>query len=292
MLGRQQKKTLGKVAVVVAIAAIAYGALKPGEVEYVVYLPQVSLNAIVPVHVVEKGVANTTNRCSDAYQVGARWHYNWGPNPLLCPGIDSVPMVGCKRHLEDLRNGASIASDSLYILGFNEPDLNQDPLTPEQAAILWRELEGYLPTKKLVSPAVSHLHPEWLEEFYNAYRIHYGEPPRLHGLAIHCYLFDAAQCKTVINQVIGYANDWQVTSVWVTEFAIRDQPGMSKEQALAESRELIEWMQAHPKVTHYAWFPSGTLGGEWWAEFGTYLTDETGRMTEWGLMYAASPKGE
>ena len=255
--------------------------------DHLVWFPYIGTGDITPTYISSKGIANTTDECGDASMVGATWHYNWGPTPPQCEDVEAVPMIGCMRHIERLRQGAEIASASQYVLGFNEPDLGDNHLPPEQVAVLWHELEGYFPTKRLISPVPSHYHPEWLAKFYDAYRVIYGYPPRLDGLAIHCYL-DAARCQTIIEQIVSYADAWDVPEVWVTEFA-----PMVGTDRIAEARTLIAWMEAQPKVTRYAWFPSGAHGDEWWASDKMYLVDRSGTsptLTDWGAMYAVAPR--
>lgn len=241
--------------------------------------------AVIKTTNAKKGIGLSYRHCEDVAAVGASWEYGWCACPCDCDYRDDVPMLWGYQQL-----GATVSGDSDWLLGFNEPDRpEQANLTPWEAAELWRALDAEHADRLLVSPAPSHLDPQWLQRFRWAYALRYGESPRLDALAIHCYGgFEG--CKAVIEQVVGYANEWGVEGgVWVTEFATPPCLFSSQSEALAQARALIQWMDAEPRVARYAWFASRINGDEWWgpdpACMAPLVDYDTGQLTVWGQMY-------
>lgn len=262
------------------------GAVHQAEPEcYLCYVPGVywALNA-------KKGLGTHHPELCNAGQVGASWAYNWHSQLPDCPGVEMVPMVYNAHHLEGLRLGQyRMMGNSEYILGFNEPDNHfQANLTPEEAAGLWHTLEAEYPDRRLVSPAVV-FHTDWLVRFRAAYIARYGTPPRLDGLAVHCYRNVVDACRETVEAVIGYARAWGVSSVWVTEFMFWG------EGAEAKAVAFIAWMNAEPMIARYAWFPGTLTGEERWLEglgnnvreryMDGQLVRYDGTLTRWGQLY-------
>ena len=108
---------------------------------------------------------------AQANALGASWMYDWSATPPTAEyGIESVPMIGNAD-----RVAYDLGGNSVWILGFNEPDLAvQSNITPEYAAQLWRQIETRYPQRKLVSPAVSDPDSGWLLRFRLAYYTEYG----------------------------------------------------------------------------------------------------------------------
>lgn len=246
---------------------------------YKVYTPIARISAP------RKGLCLSYNTCSDAVAMGARWQYNWSARPVDCNYTEDVPMIWGYSQM-----GASIGGDSAYLMGFNEPDRpEQANLTPAYAAELWHMLEAEHPNRLLVSPAPSHLHPEWLAQFRQAYVNRYGHPPRLDALAIHCY-GTLASCRPVIQQVINYAQAWNISGgVWVTEFAVLPCWYSDPADAVVAEAALIAWMESQASITRYAHFTSRIRGDEWWGPdpaCNTALFDwGTNTPTIYGEMY-------
>jgi len=232
-----------------------------------------------------KGMGLSYGVCSDAIAMGTRWQYGWTARPTACNYTEDVPMIWGYSQM-----GATVTGDSPYLMGFNEPDRpGQANLTPGKAAELWHMLEAEHPDRLLVSPAPSHLHPEWLALFRGAYIGRYGTPPRLDVLAIHCY-GTLAGCQPVIQQVINYAQAWNIAGgVWVTEFAVLPCWYSDPADAVAEEQRLIEWMESQASITRYAHFAARIRGDEWWGpvpECNTALFDwGTYTPTIYGEMY-------
>lgn len=183
-----------------------------------------------------------------------------------------------------------ITGNSEWIMGFNEPDSgSQANLTPAQGAALWRQIEQQYPTRKLLSPASGNEdNSHWLVNFRSAYISAYGTPPRLDGLAAHCFRWYASQCMDFTTQYETWANAWGVPEVWVTEFSFAVTAPSSPSRSLQEQQAFINWMVGQPKVTRFGWFASKMLGNEWWYQsaFPTPLIDwSTGQPTSYGNVY-------
>lgn len=155
-------------------------------------------------------------------------------------------------------------SASAWVMGFNEPDLTgQAGMTPQAAVKYWRIVESRFPERKLVAPAPSHLHLEWLPQFRAVYRAEVGRYPRFDALAVHCY-DSAAQCIAVVKQFEAWAREWGVPEIWVTEFAFV--PAWSQD-AEGEARAFMAYLGQRPMVTRVAPFLSyGSGCDEYWPD--------------------------
>lgn len=244
---------------------------------YTVYMPMVQ-SQFTP----SKGVGLAHPPCQDAIAIGAAWAYSWSRVAPTC--VEGVPMIWGATQA-----GLPVSGSSAYLLGFNEPDIaTQANLTAQEAAALWPHIEDNYSDRLLVSPAPSHLDVAWLQRFRNAYIAQHGHAPRLDALAVHCY-GGYIGCRAKIEQVTQYAESWNIEGgVWVTEFATPPCLFASDEIALAQARQLIQWMQAEPRVARYAWFANRIDGNEWWSprmDCITPLFDPFGALTQWGEMY-------
>lgn len=210
------------------------------------------------------GLANSwaSKHLCDAQAVGSSWQYTYYPAADWCGNIESVPMIATLQMVNvQIRNG------SPFILVLNEPDLNG--VLVQQAVDLWLTIEVIHPDKLLVSPAPSHLHPEWLEKFMEACASRGCKLPS--ALAAHCYLSEP-QCETYAQNVIKLADQWGISQVWVTEFAF---------SATSDLEKFIAWMEANPKIARYAYFTNRGDGYYW----PMALLDSNGAMTEYGKVY-------
>lgn len=159
----------------------------------------------------------------------------------------------------------TLTNNSRYFLGWNEPDL--EGLTPQAAAALWPKAIAANPSKLAVSPAPSHRNPDWLAQFLPLIE----RKPDV--LAIHCYQ-TTLECERIIGQVIGYADQYGIGSVWVTEFGYQGADWQTQAQTL------IDWMNAQDKIKRFYWFSIG-YGGYW---AGQDLI-EAGQLTDKGIYY-------
>lgn len=274
-----------------ATVASSVGAAEiPEDTLPVVFLPVVPHNIVQTYPTPAKGMGTHHPDWCFAPKVGATWHYNWVGEVPECPMVESVPMIYCVTHLDYLEAGYRTLMDSEWVMGFNEPDdARQANLTPAEAAAAWPRVEALAGDRKLVSPAVV-WHPEWLVEFRAAYEAVEGSSPHLDALAVHCYTNSVEDCKTRIAQVVHYAELWGIDEVWVTEFMLW---GTHAEEDMVG---LVRWMEAHPRITRYAWFPGSLTGDEDWIqhvraeERERYLEHQLvtpdGVPTSWGRAYA------
>ena len=186
--------------------------------------------------------------------LGGSWYHNWGPMPGVAAGVEAVPMIWGR----DVPT--TVGGNSMYLLGMNEPDMDgQSNLTPQEGAQIWRKIELAFPGKLLISPVPSHEDPEWLVRFRDAYRAMYGRWPRLDGLALHCYIPEQGGCIALGQKYVGWARAWGANEIWVTEFAYLP---MWAQNAEAQAREFVAWLEAEPLVKRYAPFTAYIRGGD------------------------------
>lgn len=205
---------------------------------------------------IKKGVALIhVSPVSDIDTLNATWCYNWSPNPD-CGVHEAVPMIW-GRNVED-----AVGGNSQFILGFNEPDMeNQSNLSPDEAAILWRRIEERFPfPRQLVSPAVTGYGLKWLQDWYAAYRLRYGAPPRVNVLAYHYYGFYVFDFNRVLGEFKSLSIQWGVP-IWITEFAVfgnvvngQTCAGHGIEEGLANLRGVMESIKNEPRVQRYAYY--------------------------------------
>ncbi len=230
----------------------------------------------------KKGVALTYDYCQDVQIMGATWAYDWTVTPPECVDVERIPMIETAGNMNQTLGG-----NSIWIMGFNEPDLRGLPYN--DAAVYWHQIEQANPTRKLLSPAPSGSTSglAWLVNFRDAYITFYANPPRLDGLAAHCYKWYSFQCVELIQSFIDQANAWGVSEVWVTEFSFSPTSPSSPSGALQEQQTFINWMISQPKIKRYAWFASRINGNEPWSlpSHVTPLVDSNGQPTSYGTAY-------
>ena len=252
------------------------------------FLPIALANYRLPAPSSKRGLGtHHPERCDDGEALAAAWRYDWQSDIGMCAGVESVPMVYSPRQVRR-PFVCPTGGDSPYLLGFNEPDIpSQANIAPAAAVETWLLIEQACPDRLLVSPAPSQLRPEWLAEFRAAFITQTGREPGWHALAIHCYFANAARCKAIVRQVVGYAEAWGVPGdVWVTEFAPVGDVSVDS-QAMAEAAEFLRWLEDNPAVARYAWFPTRLEGNEFpGADSAVWnvLVDEMG-PTQWGELY-------
>lgn len=246
------------------------------DISPVVYLPFIvnqSTNSL-------RGVGSTYSQCE--YMDG-EWYYNWGMSLPDC-GIESVPMLWDETFI-----GLPIFATSKWLMGFNEPDVSsQSDISPQMAAVLWKDVESIYSDKMLVSPSVLDL--SWLNSWYEEYARLYGKPPRVDATGIHCYWFGDVRsaiehCKTLTRNAIEWSTRRHIYQVWITEYAYLPCLGDSERFMV----EMMLFFDSEPIVARDAWFQLSYMGEEPWA-FGencnTSLVDfYSGRLTELGKAY-------
>lgn len=237
---------------------------------------------------IESGNKLGLGGCPGSCEVlGCSWCYSWLPDPGTWAGVDHerVPMIWGRNDV-----GATVGGNSVWLMGFNEPDLSgQANLSTGTAAVLWREIERLYPERKLVAPAPSDVWPGWIDAMRYAYFARYGSWPRFDALAFHCYKPTANECIAIGRQFVAWARAWGVREVWCTEFAFL--PAWTAD-AEGEARRFVAWLEGEPLVTRYAPFVSYidfSAGPPWWWPWAgpdpSVLT-ETGELTAIGRWYA------
>lgn len=278
---------MARLRVLIACVILLLLLQKPSRVEikvsqtYTYYLPLVvgpsSIRPPASAVSQKKGVGLTHSLCADRF---GTWGYDWSGNPPKC-AIETVPMAW--------GGLPGIISDSKWLMGFNEPDLaSQSNMTPEYAASLWVDIETIYQDRKLVSPAPSDQHPNWLAQFRSAYIAQNGRAPKLDALGVHCYLWTANDCINLVKQYEAQASVWGVPEIWVTEFSFMTQNQRTQEQAWQEDAKFIQWMESEPMIKRYAFFAARIYGTEPWAfpvGWNTSLLNQDGTLTFWGLRY-------
>lgn len=257
---------------------------------YRVYLPMVypAQNKL--------GMAGCPASCDE---FGCSWCYSWSLQPGSETGRESVPMLWDETGLL-----AKVGGNSGWLMGWNEPDIcpSQACISPDEGAILWRIVEMRNPGRLLLSPAPSHLRPEWLAEWREAYRALWGAWPRIDGLAAHCYLQSADGCIALVQRFEEWAREWgedgKPLEVWVTEFAFL--PAYC--DAPTEARRFTAYLDESELVTRWAPYVSyaGDLAdptqcpSEFWADCRpeadpSLLRKDLQTLTPLGRVYARPP---
>lgn len=256
----------------------------PGQ--YKVFVPLLYSTGAAPAPLAKKGVPLTYRDCPTVDSVKGSWEYAWDAQPPDCAGVENVPMI-----FGDYDINATLTGNSQWLMGFNEPDLqDQANLSLAKAVQLWRQIEQKYPNRKLLAPAPSGANPNWIVDFRNIYISTYGTPPRFNGLAVHCYAWYASDCISHTQKFETWANAWGVAEIWVSEFSFSPASPSSPSQSLREAQTYINWMTNEAKVTRYAWFASKVQGTESWLSpyFVTPLVQwSNGQLTSYGTNYVS-----
>jgi hypothetical protein len=233
-----------------------------------------------------KGVSLQKSYCQDVARLGGAWNYNWSHQPV--PGCEAgfVPMI-CGR-FSDIQLGMAIfwATQSGWLLGFNEPDRpEQANIAPEEAATLWRRIEEARPSGvRLISPVTAQGNLKWLRQWRSAYYAKYNAYPHVDAWAFH-YYGGASGLQNALSAMIAQLDAWgESGEIWVTEF------GRCDDKAVDFMESAISIFKASPRVTRYAWFTNRIRGDESWNQGGTFnqcaLLTMDGQLRPLGQRYA------
>ena len=154
-----------------------------------------------------------TGSLAGARALNAAWYYNWGPKGESVPGVEFVPMVKGKWHVNDATLAAIKASGAKTLLTFNEPErTTQGNLTVDEALGLWPQLEAT--GLRLSSPAPSSdaQGMAWLERFLEGAM---KRKLRVDFIAVHWYR--SANENEFSQWLAGLHHKWG-RPIWVTEF--------------------------------------------------------------------------
>lgn len=207
-----------------------------------------------------------------ATELKAVWFYNWGPDGRSSDGLEFVPMVKGRHHVNPETLGRIKESGAKVLLGFNEPERgDQGNLSVEDALALWPQLEAT--GLRLGSPAPSSDNKgmAWLDAFMEGVK---KKKLRVDFIAVHWYR--SANPGEFDQWLDGLAKKWR-RPIWVTEFNAY-YAGGDKDKFAEQAFKILE---KHSKVERYAYFtcPDGQPGALW------KKTDEGKELTKLGTTY-------
>ncbi|AGZ41148.1 ECF subfamily RNA polymerase sigma-24 subunit [Actinoplanes friuliensis DSM 7358] len=220
--------------------------------------------------------------------VGAGWYYNWGTNNDKMPAdAEFVPMIWDET-VVTAANLAKVKTEGTTLLGFNEPDLNEQAKMPVQQALdLWPQLQGT--GMRLGSPAVAYggdTPGGWLDQFMTGAR---QRNLKVDFITLHWYGSDFSDAA--VGQFMGYVkavHDRYQLPIWVTEFGLMNFSGTPKfpntAQITAFIRNATAQLQSAPYVERYAWFSLPAVGDS--VDYGLYRDATT--PTEAGKAYRSA----
>ncbi len=201
----------------------------------------------------KKGVSGSI---AGARAFRAAWYYNWGPKGESEPGIEFIPMVKGKGHVNDATLAAIKASGAKTLLTFNEPErVEQGNVTVDEALDLWPKLEAT--GLRLSSPAPSSdaKGMAWLEQFMEGAK---KRKLRVDFIAVHWYR--SASEVEFAHWIEGLHRKWG-RPIWVTEFNAFFTKG-DRDRFAEMSFKMLEHTHA---VERYAYMDMGpgTPGALW-----------------------------
>ena len=224
-------------------------------------------------------------------KLGVSWMYNWMPSSGVVPA--NVEYVAMKSGMWWPSLDQIKVKGGGAVLMYNEPNhagmanMNGSILTPIYAASEWGKFEAFLaknPGVRLGAPCPAINGEEgaayrdpmpWLDEYIAA--LPAGAWDKISFTTIHKYgnSFDEL-AKYVDLMWTKYQKP-----VWITEFAGQGEP----EVHYALMQQALPWLDAHPHVERYAWFPDPALwlGGK--EGTGHALMDSAGNLTALGNLY-------
>lgn len=199
---------------------------------------------------------------------GVSWFYNWAndiplalDDAITAKGMDYFPMTWNGNFDKDrIRAYKQKHPDCEYLLAYNEPNLtDQANMTPQQAAAIFPEVKA-LATElnmKIISPAMNYGtlaeygDPiKWLDEFFELV-----PASNFDGIALHCYMAVPASFKSYVERFDKYNK-----KIWMTEFCAWEPSISNAGQQIKYMADVINYMEVHPNIAHYAWFIPRTAG--------------------------------
>ena len=221
--------------------------------------PFIALSLAAGVFAQEKAVASKKGWAGDiahARAMKSSWYYNWGPKGASEPGIEFVPMVKGKWHVNDATLAAIKASGAKTLLCLNEPErADQGNTTVEEALDLWPKLMAT--GLRLGSPAPSSdaKGVAWLERFMEGVK---QRKLRVDFIAVHWYR--SANEMEFGHWLESLHRKWN-RPVWVTEFNAYYTRG-DRDRFAEISFKMLERTHA---VERYAYMDTGpgTPGALW-----------------------------
>jgi hypothetical protein len=232
--------------------------VSPLELTFASPLPSTTYQTYLPLstHTITKrgislacGYEDMARLDRETQALGVSWLWNWQTDPPVFEGIESVPCVWSAAFI-----GRPLGGNSEWVIGFNEPDQwDQANLTPEAGARAWHDLEAAYPARKLASPQVVQPYKFWLERWYAAYVVYYGQAPRLDAIVAHTYYGnDLTDYKAQVAYYVELAQRWGVPEVWITEWTFAPMLDGTVRTSTQAITDYVAWLDAQPLVTRYA----------------------------------------
>ncbi|TFK70460.1 hypothetical protein BDN72DRAFT_540155 [Pluteus cervinus] len=204
----------------------------------------------------KRGIAfaagNTPNDILNANQSSSvtTWVYDWANTPpsyLATSGLEYVPLQWGSPNIEDFIPNA-IACNATHVLGFNEPDFDQESnILPSQAASLWMQYIEPLSSVgvKLGAPAVtaSGTGKPWLIDFFAA-----CTNCTIDFIPLHWY---GTGTEGFYNYLWDIHTQFPNKTLWVTEYA--DTSSNDTEVAAFLNATTI-YLDGLDWIERYAWF--------------------------------------
>lgn len=226
---------------------------------------------------------------------GISWSYNWGTNQNTALDaaynanqLDYCPMAWNGVNKEAIRNYVKAHPNCKYLLAFNEPNLvDQANMTPQQAAAKWGDLKSIAEELglKIISPAMNYgtlanySDPiKWLDEFFSLVPL-----SDVDGIAIHCYMANAAAVKSYVKLFKKYGKP-----IWLTEFCAWDGLNSGNFNAQGQQKHLcdvVNYLESDPDVFRYAWFIPRTANADAFPYMALFTNSENVKMTELGNIF-------
>lgn len=269
------------------------GGTAKAQSQYRVFLPVIAVTSPS----IKRGISLAEwQECSDIETLKVSWFYHWSPWSG-CEG-DFVPMIKTADKMKEpyFSRAFNQATRTGWLLGFNEPNVLKDYISPQQAAVYWYQIEqqAAMDGIKLVSPVTSpHQSGEvdpygwrWLFAMVDEYNAAYGKNPHFDAIAVHSYFDDPQDAKAYITTIRQEAlrRGYDVP-IWVTEYA--GEYWAQDPNHIIVMSELSVWFDNTSWIGRYAWFSNRLYI---WRD-GDYsdvsLVMEDGELTPLGVLYAS-----
>lgn len=219
------------------------------------------------------------------------WYYSWGDTPaprdmIPSSSVDFLPMIWgwYPKHFSQRATKLLQEQSSKFLLGFNEPDANdQSNISVHTAIEAWPQLEA-LRVPLLVSPACAQANGAWIQEFMKRAN---EKEYRVDIMGVHHYGGDGPKAFQSKLEAIYKTHG---RPILITEFAVADWEAKSPDenkyqpgQVLNFMQVMLPWLEEQEWILGYSWFsfevnsPAGCCSA---------LFDAEGQLTDLGKFYA------
>ncbi len=252
-----------------------------------------------------KGVLLSYRNCEDLDPLGAGWYFTNDIN-VDCPAFKErfVPRIYGLGQVNDenaLKTAINNAKASGWLLGYVEPNLLHQNITPIEGAKGWRKIEQAALSAgiKLASPSVSQHDPgyfdplgyTWIWKMVEEYQNLYGEKPHFDAMSWNYYNSSPQATKDYLTARHDEAKSHGYNvPFWVTEYAGKcwdsDKFPTGNDNIM---NEITPWLESNPWIDRYAWFANRVKGTEPWAknhQSCSLFDPNSGKLTSLGNRYA------